>query len=257
MALAQPCQAQDTAFGTLDESQTGEAALIGTFYDLKQSPTRESTGINSDNYLATVRDFVKSGWNEARLSKYYRAGKAMQSTAVWIPMIDAGEAPKAFDVDKTVRPNCWIVHYKAEIIPPADGVYRFVGGCDDIIAVAVDGELVMAGGRPETLDLWKGLNWAKDPEAGKMFNEVMFFYGNWVEFKKDTPRSIDILIGERPGATFGAGLIVQKQGETYQNSAAGNPILPVFQVAPGKLPERDSEYTPKHLTDGPIWKALQ
>lgn len=246
-----------TDFGTLNRSGvTGEAALLGTLYDLKQDPSGRGTGIDPGRYIEVLTEFLRADWDERVLNRFYRASRPIYATHLFIPTIDAGEAPRAFGVEKAVQPSRWVIHYKADVLPPSDGTYRFVGGSDDYIAVRVDGRLVLSTGRPDCNVSTQGL-WEKDADAGRNFNGFEIAYGNWIEFRRSRPASIDILVGERPGGQFDAYLLVQRQGDAYADDGRGNPVLPVFRVADARLSTRRTGRTPTVFADGPLWLAVQ
>jgi hypothetical protein len=49
---------------------------------------------------------------------------------------------------------------------------------------------------------------------------------------------------------------MEKEGVQYEKDGAGNPILPPFKLAPGKLPPPIGRQTPLRVVEnGPIWKA--
>ncbi len=116
-------------------------ALVGTFYDLKQTRGRKPTGISPDEYHQVFRRFVAQGWRESVLHDYFKAPQPLYSTQIMIPNMKADEGPKAFGLEKEVQPSRWLVHYKGKVSPPEDGVYHFVGagGGDElerVVAVA-------------------------------------------------------------------------------------------------------------------------
>lgn len=265
VAGAFPARAQETSadlltdFGRLlrqGEVQAGQSALLGTLYDLKQDPQRRPTGVDPGDFITIVSEFIRSGWDERVLNRYYRASRPILATHIFIPTIDAGEAPRAFGVEKAVQPSRWVIVYKAEIIPPEDGVYRFVGGSDDYIAIRVNDRLVLSSGRPDCNVATEGF-WEREGEAGRQLNGLEIHYGSWVEFRRDRSSSLEILVGERPGGQFDAYVLIQRQGAQYAEDRRGNPVLPVFRVAQAAISTRTTGRTPQVITDAEPWTALQ
>lgn len=235
-----------SAFGS---SEKNASALIGIFYDLKQNQKGEP--VNGD-YLQTLGQFLKSGWDENTLHRYFRGTRPVYATQVFIPHIGAGAAPKAFNLEKVVQPQQWFVVYKGQVSPPEDGTYRFVGTSDDVMAVAVNGKTCLVSNFMGTADHsgWK----MPEPETTVMTKVGPLRRGDWFTCRKDQIIDLDILIGEYPGTAFGAWLFIEKKGVSYPTS--GNvPVLPVFQVAKQAIPIERQPIP--FSTDSPPWTCHQ
>lgn len=241
---------QSAVFG---KEHSSEAALIGILYDFKQNQKRQSTGFNVENYPRVIEEFLEKGWSESVLNRYFRATRPLYTTQIYIPLMGAGEAPKAFDMEKVIKPSAWVIYYKGQVSPPEDGNYRFLGYSDDLLAVAVNGKTVCIGARME-LPAWKV------PPGGGPFvpaTSMGLTYGDWIPLKKDEPIDLDVLIGERPGGGFCAFLLYEKQGEKYPVNEQGVPMYPIFQLAPYNTPvPSPGEGTPFSPSDK-IWKGHQ
>lgn len=208
------------AFGS--SNKTGEAALIGILYDFKQTQQRQPTKETERTYKGILVEFFKSDWDEAVLNRYFRVTRPVYTTQISIPGMNADEAPKAFGVADVVQPRLWVVHYKGQVAPPEGGLYRFSGYADDIIAVRVNGRLVLVAGRPDCQppsSVWKA------PEADGPGD---LRHGDWIALKAGEVVDFDVLIGERPGGQFSAQLLVSKQGASF---GGGRP--PLFKLAAG------------------------
>jgi len=252
-ALPRPASAQTEAFGVKEGS---EAALIGILYDLKQTQDRKKTAVNTSTYSNVVDNFLSRNWDEAVLNEYYRVSRPLYTTQIYIPLMNAGSAPKAFEAEKTVEPSRWLIHYKGQVTAPEAGRYRFVGYADDWLAVAVNNKTVLVSNRAD-LKLTK-TNWnSKEPDGMAASNGRLRF-GDWIDFKKDESVDLDIAVGERPGGQFSAFLLVQKEGEVYEKSHSGaQPILPIFQLVPKETPEVPVRLGPPFAKNSKPWKALQ
>lgn len=246
------------------EVQSG-ATLVGRFYDLKQfrdhKPNPDLTRLGPAKLaLAEVTDFIKGGWNSTSLSTFFQAPVTLYATQIFVPVIDASEAPKDYGVDKEVKPMAWIAHYKGKVSPPATGAYRFVGAGDDFLAVRIDGRLVLDGGGA------KGSNFKTDQPQSPAYaydyhrNDWLiksrggFTVGNRVELRTGQFYDIDIVISEGPGTGFCAMLLFEQEGVTYEKDRKGNPILPIFRVTASKTDP--SAAAPRFMSDGPVWRAL-
>ncbi len=251
LALATaPIQAQETGgFGS--RAAAADAELIAILYDFKQNQQRER--IPPVDYTAAVREFLSKGWDESVLDRFFRVTRPLYATQIFIPRISANAAPRAFGVEKIVQPSYWMIHYKGQISPPEDGVYRFAGYADDIMAIAVDGQTVHVGGRFPLDDVWA----PKEPPGAPVPDGARLTYGDWVPMKKGQPVDLDVLVGERPGSAFCAFLLYQKQGVEYPKSADGHPILPVLQLRRADVPETTADTGPLRSISGKYWKGYQ
>lgn len=239
--------AAETAFGTHERQA---AALIGIFYDLKQTQRREPIPNFAGNFTRALDEFLVSDFDEILLSRYFRATRPVYATQLSIPRMNAGVAPRVFGVERFVQPSYWIIHYKGQVAPPSDGTYRFVGNFDDVLIVAVNSRVVLNGSRPDTR--LPRLNWQETDTVGpRSAANGLAARGDWIALRADEPVDIDIIIGERPGSSFYGVLLYEKQGETYPLNAEGRIILPLFQTA------ARPDGNPNYLTDQPPWTSLE
>ena len=123
--------------------RTGGAGLAGTFYDLKQTPSRQPTNMTPDMYGKILTEFAKSGFNAGLLARFYKADKPVYTTQIWIPNIPANLGPAAFGLASVVQPKMWCVHYRGQVTPPASFTFHFVGAGDDVMLVKFNGQLVL------------------------------------------------------------------------------------------------------------------
>ena len=240
-----------SVFGHAEQS---ESALMGVMYDLKQTPARQPV-TNPEAYYDVIDEFLAKNWDEAVLNRFYRVSRPMFTTQVFVPNMPADDAPKAFGAEKTVKPSQWIIHYKGQVSAPAPGTYRFWGSADDAIAVAVNGKTELVG----CLDHNAGSKtWKPSAPYGAQASDSRLLPGDWFTVKSDDIVDLDVLIGEYPGGWFNAFLMIEKQGATYQKDGGGNPILPIFQVAPYDTPAvNDLGKEPLFAKGFPPWKCFQ
>lgn len=240
-----------------DEDLYGKAkrdnnALIGIFYDLKQTQKRDRTGMDPMRYGWVFREFLQKNWDEAVLSRFFRCTRPLYCTQLYIPEISASRGPAAFGVEKLVKPSLWFVHYKGQVTPPKDGTYRFVGYGDDVLAVAINGKTVL-------VSCWIQGDWTWKPKVphGAQAASGYLNYGDWIPLKKDTVVDMDVLIGECPGGACSTFLLYQRQGDTYKVDAGNNPILPIFQLAEFATKKvADSNLAPPFAPGTEIWHGI-
>lgn len=227
---------------TMFGARTG-GGLRGTFYDLKQTSKKEPSGVTAQSYNGIVRSWVAGGLKESFIDKYFKAPEKLYATQFMLPQMDATEAPKAYGVEKDVKPAQWVAHYNGKVSPPASGTYQFVGTADDTLVVRFDGKLVLDG----SWFVVSGLQPAGIEPRGAYGGHPRKGYVKGTSFKVTAGQwyDIDVVIGEQPGGKFFACLCVMEEGKT---------AMPLFRLSPGKLPK--TENPPPFEEDGPIWKAI-
>ena len=245
-----PCHGDaESVFGA---SKQSEAALTGMLYDLKQTQDHHRTNVDPETYSAVIDEFLSRGWDENVLNRYYRVSKPLYTTQIFVPNMNADQAPKAFGAEKTVKPSRWVIHYKGQVSPPETGTYRFWGIADDVMAAAVNGKTVLVGNRLDTR--LPRTNWRASERDGAHAGDGSLRPGDWMSLKQGEIIDLDVIIGERPGGLFNAFLMIEKQGGNYDTDRRGHLILPIFQVAPYNTPTPpDAQFA----TGFPVWKSYQ
>ena len=239
-----------TFFGDREQTANG---FVGTFYNLKQTLSGKPTNVSPDEFHAIFRKFVRDHWRESVLGEYFRAPNKLYTPQIFIPNMPADEGPKAFDLAGKVKPGRWLVHYKARVSPPADGTYHFVGGGDDVLVVRFNGKVVLDRCWYQQDEEWKT---ARNYDYGYTGIPNGFARGDALRLKAGQFYDMEVLIGEQPGGLVFFSLLMEEEGVEYRRDARGNPILPVFRLAGGPLPELPAGQTlPPYDPVGPVWKA--
>jgi hypothetical protein len=242
-----------SGFGSFKPSAN---SLIGILYDLKQTQTRQPTAVSTEKYWDVLDAFLANSWDEAVLTRYFKAGRPLYTTQIYIPEMKADAAPNAFGVGDIVQPSRWMIHYKGQVSPPHPGTYRFVGYCDDIMVVGVNAKVVLVSGWPGHERISKVLRhtaWDATRRSGLKIFSGRLMKGDWITLKAGEIIDLDIIIGERPGGAFCAVLLIEEQGMTYEQ-LDNESVLLIFQPAP--LPPRPSEKALVAPTTD-IWQATR
>jgi hypothetical protein len=251
--------------GRVYSLQPGQAALMGIFYDLKQTSQHVPTDVMDRGLYGEIIDnFFVHGMDDLELccaarpsSDFYRSSKPILTSYVYIPQIEATQAPAMFGLDRTVKPAQWMMHYKGQVVPPTDGVYRFVGYGDDILIVAINGKLVLNGSRGETTgDMKHIMTWRPSDPSGPIADGIPMTMGDWIPLKHSVPVDIDILFGDRPGGIYAAYVMFQRKGEAY-HMEKGYPVLPAFSVAPYDPDKLSLHGTRTKVAPAEPWTCIQ
>ncbi len=268
-------------FGILSRTP---GALVGTFYDLKQTDKRKPTNISNGQTQEVIKEFVNRGWKENTLSRnYYQAPQKLYQTKIYIPMMDAEGAPAAFNCGKEVQPSRWLIVYRGTVTPPYTGKYRFVGAGDDVLVVRFNNRHVFDhgfyGGTTGThlsqmMDvLTSGEDRNKQLKESPMKLPVEFYKydttANWnrsigglavgpeFEVKAGMSYPIEILLSEIPGGLFCASLMIEKVGENYEKASTGSPILPLFRTDFSPPAVTTGDNAPPFDPKGHAWRIVE
>ena len=261
------------------------SALVGTFYDLKQTRAGKATDLDVNGVAAVINDFVTHGWRESAFNKYFKAPNTVYQSKLYIPSMSADGAPAAFNCADQVQPGRWAVVYRGMITPPHSGKYRFVGHADDILVIRFNGKNVFdhgyfSGTTPvmiyANMDFMKGNR--EDAALKKMLrrdypmeqplktytydstpiiNGSLGGLGIGPVFEAVAGQSypIDILLSELPGGIFSASLLIEEVGASYEKDPTGSPILPLFRTDRSAPATPTPGSSPPYDPNGPVWKV--
>ena len=245
-------------FVSLFGSKLGSGGLLGEFWDIKLDkdgkPIKHAGPIGDYGYSAAamveyldaIESVIRMNGNTSRaLQKYFKAETTLVSSTFVHPYMPASEAPKAFGVEKEVKPVHWLAVYSGKASAPFTDEFRFVGGCDNVIVVLVNGKLVFDGSRRYTQSAppekyytkWKP---STPPIKGAPTADIRTFnspaiWGDWVRLRKGEKFDITIILGES-GGVYANGLLVDWKTALWHKdkNSPGPPggLPPIFQVGP-------------------------
>lgn len=262
-------------------------ALVGTFYDLKQNKDGSPTGFQEKETLQAISEFVTRGnWNIRLLDKYFKAPNTLYQTKLYIPIMDAAEAPNAFGCGNDVQPVNWVALYRGYVTPPRSGKFRFVGRADNVLVIRFNSKVVLDGGDysagmarpvwdPASIDLLAGRSGNREAEkearrggfdlpvksygysnAGQYNERGGMMVGKDFIVKQGQRYPVEILISEL-GGLFGASLLIEEDGVKYEKDATGSPILPLFRLDQSQpAPSTESRGSPPYSLEHSTWKIV-
>ncbi len=238
-------------FGMKGGPNANVGGLIGTLYDLKQTSDRKPTSAAPANtgigpYRTSVREFLESGWSPGRLQKFFKSPDKLVSGQLFITSRSADDAPKAFEVEKLMKPSRWVIHYRCYVEVPSSLPFRFVGSGDDFLIVrwnrkvALDDgyETYFAGrdGNYKDFGVKVSKEYKVDRRPGSL-NRLKA--GPWIQATKGTKVPVEVLIGETPGGVFDCYLAIEvaKSGTKVDGQYEGEGKLKLFRCNADPLPD--------------------
>ena len=237
-------------FGMKSTGSMTVGGLLGTLYDLKQTSGRQPTSAAPAKtgiapYRASVRDFLESGWSPGKLQKFFKSPDMLVSGQLFITSRSADDAPKAFEVEKLMKPSRWVIHYRCYVEVPNSLPFRFVGSGDDFLIVRWNRKIALDDGY-ETYFAGKDGNYKDfgvkvskefkvDRKPGSLHRLKA---GPWIQATKGTKVPVEVLIGETPGGVFDCYLAIEvaKSGTKEKGEYEGEGKLKLFRCSADPLP---------------------
>jgi ferric-dicitrate binding protein FerR (iron transport regulator) len=125
------------------------------------------------------------------------------------------------------REGGWMVWYRGQVLPPRPGRYRFWGYADNHLLVAIDGKPVFEGSRRDSSFKELGIPRTDNPALPCLIARAGFACSEWIELSGDSVQ-LDLLFGDVGGNLTSGLLLVEQEGETYEETFWGQPKWPLF-----------------------------
>ena len=236
----------------LGSGKAGGSALVGTFYDLKQTKNGSPTGLTSGGagegkVLEVLNGFLKS-WSEASLNKYYKSPQKLFASNFYVPVAYAKYGPIAYGVADKVKEGAWVAIYRGKVRAPKSGKFRFIGTGDECVAVRFNRKTVLEAGyripsrwpdgakasKPDhvkyaaaikdgTDKIHKGYEFIK-LNGIDIWNDELggLTAGNVFEVEEGKSYPIEVMITEVPGGKFGVMLFIEDMSENLKSNNPSN-----------------------------------
>ncbi len=260
-------------FVSLFGAKMGTNGLVGTFYDLKQTPAHKETECAPQSgigpYREAVKEFFQSGWSPIKFAKYYKAPEPLIAGQIFVPGRSANAAPEAYGVEKEVKPSRWVAHYKGVVEVPQSIPFRFVGTGDDWLLVRWDKKIALddgyerfvVGGDGNYKDFKQTVTkeFPMDRSPGGL---ARMKAGPWINEQKGKKVPVEIIFGETPGGVFDVYLAIEvaRSNQRVKGEFEGEGTLKLFRVNTEPLP-KEIEKPGRNLTidmqaEGWIFKTV-
>ncbi len=220
-----------SAFGSFAGSS---AQLTGYLYDLKQTSEQKPTGMDSRRWIQFLQKYVATGWDDTMLTPFYRSKSPLYTDSIAISTRPSGDAPKAFGLEKEVKPAWWVIRYHARVQAPKAGDYRFSGFGDNILVVKIKGATVLDGGwdplssKPGWHEPWPYIIPAY-AHSGNNTHNPHLKRGTIFHVDSAEVVDMDVLISDE-GGICSFFLLIERMGNVYDKLPDGTPLLPFFQT---------------------------
>ena len=129
----------------------------------------------------------------------------------------------------------WMAWYRGRVVPSREGRFRFWGYADNHLLVAMDGKPVFEGSRDSPFSEI-GIPRTDNPALPCLIARAGFANGPWIESNGEA-RQLDILFGEIGGVLTSGLLLIEWEGEAYEETFWGQPKWPVFMTEPPNAAE--------------------
>ena len=227
-----PDSSQISIFGRKDFFAAGND-FEGTFYSFAYDRRMKKTSVTTESIKEILRRFIESGWNPMIFTPYFRSPQKLYTTQIFVPTIYSEFGPSNFGIPSgpDFDPYLWCVHYKGKIARKEGGRFRFWGLGDDFLLVQMNGKLVFDGSHPAHTGDISDFEYDSDENDQYVIGKEYAFVGQWFDLEPGIPVNMEVLLGEIPGGSFCAYLLVEQEGEDYERNRSGLPILPVFKTA--------------------------
>ncbi len=166
-----------------------------------------------------------------------------------------------------VNRSGWLAWHSGKVLPPRSGRYRLWGYGDNTLVAAVDGQVVFEGCRTDSAFRGLGADVRNSHPAWPCLNsQEGFNSGAWFEVG-DEPVQLDLLFGEKRGTlTYGL-LLIEREGDSYDETYYGQPRWPVFLTLSPSSEDRQqllrlNDYLEAKLlgafsVDGAVWAPVE
>ena len=147
------------------------------------------------------------------------------------------------------REGGWMAWYHGQVLPPRPGRYRFWGYADNHLLVAINGKPVFEGSRRDSSFKELGIPRTDNPALPCLIARAGFARSEWIELSGDSVQ-LDLLFGDVGGNLTSGLLLVEREGENYEETFWGQPKWPLLLTEfPGEDEIVEFERLLRHLEE--------
>jgi FecR-like protein len=249
---------------SLPVTKLDSSSLRGTILGYGVPPAIPKIALYDDLIGQKLLPLIRSEFHDQACLGELKQGEAISFRGI------AGayhELPDRTGLAPYSRECGWMAWYRGNVIPPRPGRYRFWGYADNHLLVAIDGKSVFEGSRNNSSFKKLGIPRADNPALPCLIARAGFARGQWIELSGN-PVRLDILFGEVSGNITSGLLLVEREGDTYEETFWGQPQWPLFLTeTPGEDEIAEFERLVNHLeekmmgafsiAENAVWKVAQ
>jgi hypothetical protein len=186
--------------------------------------------ITTGGFQSIISDFIKQLWQPDSDHPCYISPNKIFTQQIFVPVLLDKRAGAAFKSPMSTN-AFWLVHYQAKVASNTDGRFRFIGFGDNVLIVALDGNIVLDASDKQYLGL-DSMTQVGGMKPGRG-SPTPLIAGNWFDLEQSEYHKIDILIGDE-GGTTDSGLFIQPKTTalTFATDGIqkGAPKIPLFVI---------------------------
>jgi ferric-dicitrate binding protein FerR (iron transport regulator) len=202
----------------------GDSSMRGVVLGYDRSMEAVKDRLAVDVIGRELLQLVQSGFRDHAYLDAFKEGEPLSFRGI------AGafhEFPDRTGLAPYAREGGWMAWYHGQVTPPRAGRYRFWGYADNHLLVAINGKPVFEGSRRESSFKTLGIPRTNNPSLPCLIAPAGFACSDWIEVSGD-PVRLDILFGEVGGNITSGLLLVEREGDTYEETFWGQPKWPLF-----------------------------
>jgi hypothetical protein len=227
---------------SLSATHPGDGSLRGVVlgYDSPVASVKERRA--ADVIGRDVWPLIRSGFKDRSHLEAFKQGEPLSFRGI------AGafhEFPVRTGLTPYSHDGGWMAWYHGQVMPPGAGRYRFWGYADNHLLVAINGNPVFEGSRRDASFKELGIARTDNPALPCLIARAGFACSEWIEVSGD-PVQLDILFGEHGGNITSGLLLVECEGDTYEETFWGQPKWSLF-LTEAPTAEETAEF--KRLVD--------
>lgn len=204
------------------------ASLRGQILGFEGEPAFPRQRPNRDVIARQILPLVQSGFQDRACLNVMKEGAPLRFSGI------AGSYrtfPERAGLSPYPEELGWLSWYGGQVRPPKPGRYRFWGYADNHLLVSIDGKPVFEGSRRDSPFKELGIPRTDHPSYPCLNATAGFACGSWFEVGNDGAR-LDLVFGEIMNRGTSGVLLIEREGETYEETYWGQPKWPLFLTEP-------------------------
>ncbi|MCP4173682.1 MAG: hypothetical protein GY758_23255 [Fuerstiella sp.] len=209
---------------SLSTTHPGDGSLRGVILGYNSPVASVKERLAADVIGRDLLPLIRSGFKDRSQLEAFKLGEPLSFRGI----VGAfHEFPDRTGLAPYSREGGWMAWYHGQVVPPGAGRYRFWGYADNHLLVAINGKPVFEGSRRDSSFKKLGIERTDNPALPCLIAPAGFACGEWIELGSD-PIQFDILFGEVGGNITSGLLLVERAGDTYEETFWGQPKWPLF-----------------------------